>query len=59
MFASLVKFISVNDLIKKIIKAEYTLEDEPWPQISKEAKDLVSQLLNKDPESRPTPKQAL
>ncbi|CAD8068673.1 unnamed protein product [Paramecium primaurelia] len=61
MLSGQLPFISeyLNDLIEKIIEAQITFPDELFKQISKEAKDLVSQLLQKDSSLRLQPDTAL
>jgi len=47
-------FISDNDedLFEKIKTSNYTFPPEEWDDISDLAKDLISKLLEKDPEKR-------
>jgi serine/threonine protein kinase len=40
-------------------KGEFDLINEPWGQISSEAKDLVTKLLNPNPEKRISLEEAL
>lgn len=42
----------MHEVISKIEQAKISFEEESWNGISKEAKDLVKQLLEKDPELR-------
>ena len=45
----------VKDLIDAIIKGNYNFDEEVWTMVSEEAKELISYLLNKDPQMRPSP----
>lgn len=45
--------------IKNICKNDIDLDSIKWQKISDEAKDLISQLLNKNPAMRPNANQAL
>ena len=47
------------ELAKEILTAQPNLKAYPWMKISKEAKDLVSRLLEKDANKRITAKEAL
>lgn len=46
-------------LYKMIKEGDYDLENDPWPQISESAKDLLRKLLTVDPEERISAKDAL
>eukprot|EP00299_Pterocystis_sp_00344_P006684 c1864_g1_i2.p2 GENE.c1864_g1_i2~~c1864_g1_i2.p2 ORF type:complete len:166 (+),score=33.15 c1864_g1_i2:847-1344(+) len=46
-------------LYQKILSCSYTFPSEPWSRISKDAKDLISNLLVHDPKERYTPTEAL
>ncbi|CAD8098248.1 unnamed protein product [Paramecium sonneborni] len=61
MLSGQLPFISeyLNDLIEQIKEAQIQFPDNLFNQISKEAKDLVSQLLQKDSTQRPQPDDAL
>ncbi|CAK74290.1 unnamed protein product (macronuclear) [Paramecium tetraurelia] len=61
MLSGQLPFISeyLNDLIEQIKEAQIQFPDELFKQISKEAKDLVSQLLQKDSSQRLQPDAAL
>lgn len=52
-------FSSVAQLTELIKKGEYTMEGEPWMEISCEAKDLIRKILVVDPKKRITVKEAL
>ncbi|KAJ8371303.1 hypothetical protein SKAU_G00113310 [Synaphobranchus kaupii] len=54
-------FYDENDtqLYRQIIKAEYEFESPYWDDISESAKDFISRLLQKDPETRYDCEQAL
>ena len=41
-------------LVRSIQRAEIKFEEDPWPNISQEAKDLISSMLMKEPEQRIT-----
>jgi calcium-dependent protein kinase len=43
-----------DKIAEKILEGQYTLESEPWPHISEDAKDLIRQLMEHDPEKRLT-----
>lgn len=49
----------MNDLINNICAVKYEFHSDPWDQISKSAKDLISRCLTKDPKERITPTDAL
>jgi calcium/calmodulin-dependent protein kinase I len=46
-------------LFRKIKKGEYEFQEQDWGDISAEAKDLVTKLLNTDPATRYTADDAL
>lgn len=46
-------------LFRKIIDAEYDFDDPIWNEVSEDAKNLIRNLLIKDPEKRLTAKQVL
>ncbi|KIZ00641.1 hypothetical protein MNEG_7321 [Monoraphidium neglectum] len=46
-------------LFRAILFAEFDFDWEPWPAISDEGKDFVQQMLQRDPEKRPTAVQLL
>lgn len=50
---------SLDDLIKKITKGEYDFTNEIWSNISDEAKNLISALLQVDSTHRMKPDEAL
>jgi len=52
-------FESIDELIKKITTGNYAFEELLWDEISLEAKDLICQLLNVDPDMRITAEEAL
>ncbi|CAD8065720.1 unnamed protein product [Paramecium sonneborni] len=41
-----------EDIIKNILDSNYDLSDSFWQKISETAKDLITKLLNKDPDER-------
>lgn len=43
---------SNKDIFRAIIKSKLEFDEEEWGKISTEAKDLISQLLEKDPKTR-------
>ncbi|KAL3640272.1 hypothetical protein CASFOL_015240 [Castilleja foliolosa] len=45
-------------IFRAVVKTEPTYEEQPWPNLSSEAKDFVKRLLNKDPRKRMTAAQA-
>ncbi|CAD8207433.1 unnamed protein product [Paramecium pentaurelia] len=49
----------LNDLIESIKLAKYEFPDEIFQEVSSEAKDLIQQMLQKDPAQRPHPDEAL
>ncbi|CAK66762.1 unnamed protein product (macronuclear) [Paramecium tetraurelia] len=49
----------LNDLIESIKLAKYEFPEEIFQEVSSEAKDLIQQLLQKDPGLRPHPDEAL
>lgn len=48
-----------TDLIDKIVAAEYEMSGEKWENVSEGAKNLVQNLLQKNPEKRYTPFEVL
>lgn len=56
---SLISLLSVKDLIEQITSGELDLTNEPWSQISDRAKNLVRRCLDKNPETRILPIEAL
>ncbi|KMZ58326.1 Calcium-dependent protein kinase [Zostera marina] len=46
-------------IFKEILKAHLDFESEPWPLISESAKDLIRNMLNRDPTKRFTAHQVL
>jgi calcium/calmodulin-dependent protein kinase I len=46
-------------LFKKIMEVKYDFDDPSWENVSREAKELISSLLVKDPQKRLTAKQVL
>ncbi|XP_010533815.1 PREDICTED: calcium-dependent protein kinase 19 [Tarenaya hassleriana] len=46
-------------IFEEILRGEIDFESEPWPSISESAKDLVKNMLNKDPKYRFTAAQIL
>ena len=51
--------LSVEDLIKLIVNNDYQFHENPWNQISANAKDLIQRCLCKNPKERITPTDAL
>ncbi|CAD8118147.1 unnamed protein product [Paramecium sonneborni] len=49
----------LNDLIESIKEAKYEFPEEVFQEVSNQAKDLIQQLLQKDPTLRPHPDEAL
>ncbi|CAD8117575.1 unnamed protein product [Paramecium sonneborni] len=49
----------LNDLIESIKEAKYEFPEETFQEVSSQAKDLIQQLLQKDPALRPHPDEAL
>ncbi|KAM3146386.1 hypothetical protein pb186bvf_001355 [Paramecium bursaria] len=49
----------LNDLIEQIQQCKYEMDSKIWQQISPAAKNLIQNLLQKDPQKRLTPEQAL
>ena len=47
-------FLSLKELIDLIREAKYEFETAHFDQVSAEGKDLIVQLLQKDPTLRPT-----
>ncbi|KAJ4772397.1 Calcium-dependent protein kinase [Rhynchospora pubera] len=54
-------FWAENDegIAQAIIRGKYTLEREPWPRVSENAKDLVQKMLDPNPYRRLTAKEVL
>lgn len=50
---------NVNEILMKNKQAEIEFPDKYWSKISSKARDLVSKMLIKDPQSRITAEQAL
>ncbi|CAO2842545.1 unnamed protein product [Amaranthus hypochondriacus] len=50
---------SERGIFDAILKGEIDFESDPWPTISKSAKDLVKKMLNPDPKKRITPAEVL
>lgn len=48
-----------SGIFRAVVKAEPTYEEQPWPNLSSEAKDFVKRLLNKDPRKRMSAAQAM
>ncbi|XP_071932808.1 CDPK-related kinase 3-like isoform X3 [Coffea arabica] len=48
-----------SGIFRAVLRADPNFEDIPWPSVSKEAKDFVKRLLNKDYRKRMTAAQAL
>lgn len=48
-----------SGIFRAVVKAEPNYDEEPWPNLSPEAKDFVKRLLDKDPRKRMTAAQAL
>ncbi|KAG6509853.1 hypothetical protein ZIOFF_027860 [Zingiber officinale] len=48
-----------SGIFRSILRADPNFDDQPWPDISAEAKDFVKRLLNKDYRKRMTAVQAL
>ena len=48
-----------SGIFRAVLKAKPSLEEEPWPYLSAEARDFIKQLLNKDYRRRLTASQAL
>ncbi|EAR83086.2 calmodulin-domain kinase (macronuclear) [Tetrahymena thermophila SB210] len=47
-----------EQILKSVAEDDFTFEDTEWSCISKEAKDLISRMLKKNPEERITAQQA-
>ena len=52
-------FYSVHELIEKITNQKVDFSNKAWNDISQDAKDLISQLLIKNPDDRITVEEAL
>lgn len=50
---------SEQGIFEQVLKGDLDFSSEPWPSISKSAKDLVRKMLNRDPEKRLTAHEAL
>merc|ERR1712188_3114 len=48
-----------NNIMKAKARLEENFKRDPWPKITKEAKDLIKKMLNMDPQARITAAQAL
>uniref|UniRef100_A0A7C9F7S3 non-specific serine/threonine protein kinase n=1 Tax=Opuntia streptacantha TaxID=393608 RepID=A0A7C9F7S3_OPUST len=48
-----------SGIFRSVLRADPNFDDTPWPTISKEGKDFVKRLLNKDHRKRMTAAQAL
>ncbi|QDZ25223.1 calcium-dependent protein kinase [Chloropicon primus] len=48
-----------NNIMKAKARLEENFKRDPWPKITKEAKDLIRKMLNMDPQARITASQAL
>lgn len=48
-----------HQTINQILNKEIDFHEKEWSKVSKEAKDLISQLLNKSPEKRPEAQEVL
>ena len=49
----------MDELIRKITTGSYSFDNAVWEEISDEAKDLIKQTLEIDPDARITAEQAL
>ncbi|KAM0827038.1 hypothetical protein ACQ4PT_068455 [Festuca glaucescens] len=50
---------SEQGIFEQVLKGDLDFSSEPWPSISKSAKDLVRKMLNRDPGKRLTAHEAL
>ncbi|KQK20828.1 calcium-dependent protein kinase 17 [Brachypodium distachyon] len=50
---------SEQGIFEQVLKGDLDFSSEPWPSISKSAKDLVRKMLNRDPRKRLTAHEAL
>ncbi|XP_050203364.1 CDPK-related kinase 6 [Mercurialis annua] len=48
-----------SGIFRSVLRADPNLDDSPWPAVSREAKDFVKRLLNKDHRKRMSAAQAL
>ncbi|KAE9613589.1 putative protein kinase CAMK-CDPK family [Lupinus albus] len=48
-----------SGIFRAVLKADPSFDEPPWPTLSREAKDFVKRLLNKDPRKRISAAQAL
>lgn len=48
-----------SEIIAKIQKGKFSFPKEEWSSISKEAKDLIKLMLNKNPKKRPSARELL
>eukprot|EP00184_Porphyridium_aerugineum_P008633 CAMPEP_0184692570 /NCGR_PEP_ID=MMETSP0313-20130426/994_1 /TAXON_ID=2792 /ORGANISM="Porphyridium aerugineum, Strain SAG 1380-2" /LENGTH=522 /DNA_ID=CAMNT_0027150409 /DNA_START=284 /DNA_END=1852 /DNA_ORIENTATION=- len=48
-----------HDELRATLEGKYDLKKDPWPRISKEAKDAVQKMMTMDIEQRPTAKELL
>lgn len=48
-----------KDMFRAVLRAKIDFERETWRMLSKEALDFVQQLLERDPNHRPTAEEAL
>jgi serine/threonine protein kinase len=53
------QIFSNKDVFRAILYADLDFTSKPWDEISTEAKDLVQQLLTRNPSRRPTAAEAL
>lgn len=49
----------VNELTELIKTGVFSMEKEPWDNVSSEAKDLIANLIVKDPDQRLSPEDSL
>ena len=50
---------SEQGIFEQVLKGDLDFSSEPWPSISKSAKDLVMKMLNRDPRKRLSAHEAL